>query len=62
LCAHMAEFGIIAAQDLGHVEIPTKTIAHQKERLRRSRAGSCRRSWTRLNGTMGRESLRPGRR
>ena len=33
LCAHMAEFGIIAPQGLGHVEIPTKTIAHQKERL-----------------------------
>jgi transposase len=30
LCAHMAEFGIIAPQGLGHVEIPTKTIAHQK--------------------------------
>jgi hypothetical protein len=30
LCAHMAEFGIIAPQGLGHVETSTKTIAHQK--------------------------------
>ena len=25
LCAHMAEFGIIAPQSLGHVKSPTKT-------------------------------------
>jgi len=33
LRAHMAEFGIIAPQGLRHVEILTKTIAHQQERL-----------------------------
>src|SRR5487761_517804 len=33
LRAHLAEFGIIAPQGLRHVEILTKTIAHQQERL-----------------------------
>src|SRR5882762_1278891 len=33
LRAHMAEFGIIAPQGLRHVEILTKTITHQQERL-----------------------------
>jgi transposase len=33
LRAHMAEFGIIAPQGLRHVEILTKTIAHQPQRL-----------------------------
>jgi transposase len=33
LRAHMAEFGIIAPQGLRHVEILTKIIAHQQERL-----------------------------
>ena len=30
LCAHMAEFGIIAPQSLGHVKIPTKTISSKR--------------------------------
>ena len=33
LRAHLAEFGIIAPQGLRHVEILTKAIAHQRERL-----------------------------
>jgi len=33
LRAHMAEFGIIAPQGLRHIEILTKTIAHQQKRL-----------------------------
>jgi hypothetical protein len=35
LRAHMAEFGVIAPQGLRHVEILTKTIAHDQERLPR---------------------------
>ena len=33
LRAHMAEFGIIAPQGLGHVELLTKEVAHEQERL-----------------------------
>jgi hypothetical protein len=38
LRAHLAEFGIVAPQGLRHVEILTKTIAHQQERLPGARA------------------------
>ena len=55
LCAHMAEFGIIAPQGLGHVEIPTKTIAHQKERLPEVARWILQTIVDQLNGTMGRE-------
>ena len=33
LRAHMAEFGIIAPQGLRHVELLTKEVAHEQERL-----------------------------
>jgi transposase len=55
LCAHMAEFGIIAPQSLGHVKIPTKTIAHQKERLPEVARWILQTIVDQLNGTMGRE-------
>jgi transposase len=61
LCAHMAEFGIIAPQGLGHVEILTKTIAHQKraapgkERLPEVARWILQTIVDQLNGTMGRE-------
>src|ERR1700692_1823459 len=55
LCAHMAEFGIIAPQSLGHVKIPTKTIAHQKEWLPGVAFWILQTIVGQLNGTMGRE-------
>ena len=55
LCAHMAEFGIIAPQGLGHVEIPTKTIAHQRKWLPEVAFWILQTIVDQLNGTMGRE-------
>jgi len=52
LRAHMAEFGIIAPQGLRHVEILTKTIAHQQERLPELARAILQMIVGQLNGTM----------
>ena len=52
--AHMAEFGIIAPRGLRHVEILTKTIAHQQERLPELARSILQTIVDRLNGTMAR--------
>jgi transposase len=54
LRAHMAEFGIIAPQGLRHVEILTKTIAHQQERLPELARSILQTIVDQLNGTMAR--------
>ena len=54
LRAHMAEFGIIAPQGLRHVEILTKTIAHQQERLPELARAVLQMIVDQLNGTMAR--------
>jgi transposase len=54
LRAHMAEFGIIAPQGLRHVEILTKTIAHQQERLPELARSILQTIVEQLNGTMAR--------
>jgi transposase len=52
LRAHMAEFGIIAPQGLRHVEILTKVIAHQQERLPELARSILQTIVDQLNGTM----------
>ena len=54
LRAHMAEFGIIAPQGLRHVEILTKTIAHQQERLPELARSILQTIADQLKGTMAR--------
>ena len=54
LRAHMAEFGIVAPQGLRHVEILTKTIAHQQERLPELARSILQTIVDQLNGTMAR--------
>src|SRR5271169_5931233 len=54
LRAHMAEFGIIAPQGLRHVEILTKTIAHEQERLPELARPILQTIVDQLNGTMAR--------
>jgi len=54
LRAHMAEFGIVAPQGLRHVEILTKTIAHQQERLPELARSILQTIVEQLNGTMAR--------
>ena len=54
LRAHMAEFGIIAPQGLRHVEILTKTIAHEQERLPELARSILQTIVDQLNGTMAR--------
>ena len=54
LRAHMAEFGIVAPQGLRHVEILTKTIAHQPERLPELARSILQTIVDQLNGTMAR--------
>jgi transposase len=52
LRAHMAEFGIIAPQGLRHVEILTKTITHQQERLPELARSILQAIVDQLNGTV----------
>ena len=52
LRAHMAEFGIIAPQGLRHIEILTKTIAHQQKRLPELARSILQTIVDQLNGTM----------
>ena len=54
LRAHMAEFGIVAPQGLRHIEILTKTIAHQQERLPELARSILQTIVDQLNGTMAR--------
>jgi transposase len=54
LRAHMAEFGIIAPPGLRHVEILTKTIAHQQKRLPELARAVLQMIVDQLNGTMAR--------
>jgi transposase len=54
LRAHMAEFGIIAPQGLRHVEILTKTIAHEQKRLPELARSILQTIVDQLNGTMAR--------
>jgi transposase len=54
LRAHMAEFGIIAPQGLRHVEILTKIIAHEEERLPELARSILQTIVDQLNGTMAR--------
>jgi transposase len=54
LRAHMAEFGIIAPQGLRHVEILTKTIAHEQQRLPELARAILQMIVDQLNGTMAR--------
>ena len=54
LRAHLAEFGIIAPQGLRHVEILTKIIAHQHERLPELARSILQTIVDQLNGTMSR--------
>ena len=54
LRAHMAEFGIVAPQGLRHVEMLTKTITHQQERLPELARSILQTIADQLNGTMAR--------
>ena len=54
LRAHMAEFGIIAPQGLRHVEILTKSIAHEQERLPELARSILQTIVDQLTGTMAR--------
>jgi transposase len=54
LRAHMAEFGIVAPQGLRYVEILTKTITHQQERLPELVRSILQTIVDQLNGTMAR--------
>ena len=54
LRAHMAEFGIIAPQGLRHVEMLTRTIAHQQERLPELARSILQTIVDQLNATMAR--------
>jgi transposase len=54
LRAHLAEFGIVAPQGLRHVEILTKTIAHQQAQLPELARSILQTIVDQLNGTMAR--------
>ena len=54
LRAHLAEFGIVAPQGLRHVEMLTKTIAHQQGRLPELACSILQTIVDQLNGTMAR--------
>src|ERR1700758_4520490 len=54
LRAHVAEFGIIAPQGLRHVEILTKTIAHQQAQLPELARSILQTIVDQLDGTMAR--------
>ena len=54
LRAHLAEFGIVAPQGLRHVEILTKTIAHQQTQLPKLARSILQTIVDHLNGTMAR--------
>jgi transposase len=52
LRAHMAEFGIIAPQGLRHIEILSKTIAHEQNRIPELARSLLQTIVDQLNGTM----------
>src|SRR6201995_5192397 len=54
LRAHLAEFGIVAPQGLRHVEILTKTIAHEQKQLPELARSILQTIVDQLNGTMAR--------